>query len=112
MRRRRDARGHYRLGRQRARRLRYGTTRELLIGMKAVRADGTIFNGGAKVVKNVAGYDLPKLFVGSLGTLPASSSRRRSGSTPSRNSRGRASRGSARSKTRRRLCTRYLTRTS
>ncbi len=50
-------------------RLRYGTTRELLIGMKTVRADGTIFNGGAKVVKNVAGYDLPKLFVGSLGTL-------------------------------------------
>ncbi|MCC6713443.1 MAG: FAD-binding oxidoreductase [Candidatus Dadabacteria bacterium] len=50
-------------------RLRYGTTRELLIGMKAVRADGTVFNGGAKVVKNVAGYDLPKLFVGSLGTL-------------------------------------------
>ncbi|MCL4244976.1 MAG: FAD-binding oxidoreductase, partial [Candidatus Dadabacteria bacterium] len=50
-------------------RLRYGTARELLIGMKAVRADGTIFNGGAKVVKNVAGYDLPKLFVGSLGTL-------------------------------------------
>ncbi len=50
-------------------RLRYGTTRELLIGMKAVRADGSIFSGGAKVVKNVAGYDLPKLFVGSLGTL-------------------------------------------
>ncbi|HML94379.1 MAG TPA: FAD-binding oxidoreductase [Thermodesulfobacteriota bacterium] len=50
-------------------RLRYGTARELLIGMKAVRADGTVFNGGAKVVKNVAGYDLPKLFVGSLGTL-------------------------------------------
>lgn len=50
-------------------RLRYGTTRELLIGMKVVRSDGTIFKGGSKVVKNVAGYDLPKLFVGSLGTL-------------------------------------------
>lgn len=50
-------------------RLRYGTTRELLIGLKVVRADGAIFKGGSKVVKNVAGYDLPKLFVGSLGTL-------------------------------------------
>ena len=50
-------------------RLRYGTSRELLIGMKAVRADGGIFKGGSKVVKNVAGYDMPKLFVGSLGTL-------------------------------------------
>ncbi len=50
-------------------RTRYGTTRELLIGMKVVRADGSIFKGGSKVVKNVAGYDLPKLFVGSLGTL-------------------------------------------
>jgi glycolate oxidase FAD binding subunit len=50
-------------------RLRYGTTRELLIGMKVVRADGSIFKGGSKVVKNVAGYDMPKLFVGSLGTL-------------------------------------------
>lgn len=50
-------------------RLRYGTMRELLIGIKVVRADGTVFKGGSKVVKNVAGYDLPKLFVGSLGTL-------------------------------------------
>ncbi|HSC34051.1 MAG TPA: FAD-binding oxidoreductase [Thermodesulfobacteriota bacterium] len=50
-------------------RLRYGTSRELLIGMKVVRADGGIFKGGSKVVKNVAGYDMPKLFVGSLGTL-------------------------------------------
>ncbi len=50
-------------------RLRYGTSRELLIGMKVVRADGSIFKGGSKVVKNVAGYDMPKLFVGSLGTL-------------------------------------------
>jgi len=50
-------------------RLKYGTSRELLIGMKAVRADGGIFKGGSKVVKNVAGYDMPKLFAGSLGTL-------------------------------------------
>jgi glycolate oxidase FAD binding subunit len=51
------------------RRLRYGTLRELLIGIKVVRSDGSIVKGGAKVVKNVAGYDLPKLYVGSLGTL-------------------------------------------
>lgn len=50
-------------------RLRYGTLRELILGIKVVRSDGTIFKGGSKVVKNVAGYDLPKLFVGSLGTL-------------------------------------------
>lgn len=50
-------------------RLRYGTAREFLIGIKVVKADGSIFNGGSKVVKNVAGYDLPKLYVGSLGTL-------------------------------------------
>jgi glycolate oxidase FAD binding subunit len=51
------------------RRLRYGTMRELLIGIKVVRSDGAIVKGGAKVVKNVAGYDIPKLYVGSLGTL-------------------------------------------
>lgn len=50
-------------------RLRYGTIREFLIGLKVVKADGSIFKGGSKVVKNVAGYDLPKLYVGSLGTL-------------------------------------------
>lgn len=50
-------------------RLRYGTVREFLIGIKVVKADGSIFKGGSKVVKNVAGYDLPKLYVGSLGTL-------------------------------------------
>ena len=50
-------------------RLRYGTLRELILGIRVVRADGTVFKGGSKVVKNVAGYDLPKLFVGSLGTL-------------------------------------------
>ena len=50
-------------------RLRYGTLREFLIGIKVVQADGKVFKGGSKVVKNVAGYDLPKLYVGSLGTL-------------------------------------------
>jgi len=47
----------------------YGTCRDLLIGLTVVGADGSIVRGGGKVVKNVAGYDLPKLFVGSHGTL-------------------------------------------
>lgn len=50
-------------------RLKYGTCRELILEVKVVRPDGELIRGGAKVVKNVAGYDLPKLFVGSLGTL-------------------------------------------
>jgi glycolate oxidase FAD binding subunit len=50
-------------------RLRYGTGRDLLIGITVVRADGTIAKSGGKVVKNVAGYDLGKLFAGSRGTL-------------------------------------------
>ena len=52
-----------------ARRLRYGGVRDQIIGVRVVLADGTIAKGGGKVVKNVAGYDLPKLFTGSLGTL-------------------------------------------
>jgi len=50
-------------------RLRYGTPRDLVIGITVVRADGTVASSGGKVVKNVAGYDLGKLFAGSYGTL-------------------------------------------
>jgi glycolate oxidase FAD binding subunit len=50
-------------------RYRYGAPRDLLIGITVVRADGTIARSGGKVVKNVAGYDLGKLFAGSYGTL-------------------------------------------
>ena len=51
------------------RRARFGSVRDLIIGISFVRADGTAARGGGKVVKNVAGFDLPKLMVGSLGTL-------------------------------------------
>ena len=50
-------------------RTRYGSIRDLIIGISFVRADGVRARGGGKVVKNVAGFDLPKLLVGSLGTL-------------------------------------------
>ncbi len=50
-------------------RLRYGTPRDLLIGITVVRADGVVTRSGGKVVKNVAGYDLGKLYAGSYGTL-------------------------------------------
>ncbi len=50
-------------------RTRYGSARDLIIGISIIRADGVIARGGGKVVKNVAGFDLPKLMVGSLGTL-------------------------------------------
>ena len=50
-------------------RFRYGAPRDLLIGITIVRADGTIAKAGGKVVKNVAGYDLGKLYAGSYGTL-------------------------------------------
>jgi len=50
-------------------RQRYGTPRDLLLGVRFVQADGVLTWGGARVVKSVSGYDVPKLMVGSLGTL-------------------------------------------
>ncbi|HEY3186762.1 MAG TPA: FAD-binding oxidoreductase, partial [Solirubrobacteraceae bacterium] len=50
-------------------RARYGTLRDLLLGVRFVQADGVVTWGGARVVKSVTGYDVPKLMVGSLGTL-------------------------------------------
>jgi glycolate oxidase FAD binding subunit len=50
-------------------RLGHGTARDWLIGLAVVDARGRIVRGGGKVVKNVTGYDLPKLHVGALGTL-------------------------------------------
>lgn len=46
-----------------------GTARDLLIGITVVRADGVVARAGGRVVKNVAGYDLGKLMIGSSGTL-------------------------------------------
>jgi glycolate oxidase FAD binding subunit len=51
------------------RRHRYGSMRDLVIGVTVVLADGTIASSGGRVVKNVAGYDLGKLFSGSRGRL-------------------------------------------
>jgi glycolate oxidase FAD binding subunit len=51
------------------RRLGYGTARDLVIGIRVVAPDGQLVRAGGKVVKNVAGYDLSKLYIGSLGTL-------------------------------------------
>ncbi|MGL5880569.1 MAG: FAD-binding oxidoreductase [Xenococcaceae cyanobacterium] len=50
-------------------RQRYGGIRDMLLGLSFVRADGEIAKAGGRVVKNVAGYDLMKLFTGSYGTL-------------------------------------------
>jgi glycolate oxidase FAD binding subunit len=50
-------------------RARYGTMRDLLVGLTAVKADGTVVKAGGRVVKNVTGYDIPKLHVGAYGTL-------------------------------------------
>ncbi len=47
----------------------YGTPRDLVLGLTAVLADGRIVKAGGRVVKNVAGYDMVKLFTGSWGTL-------------------------------------------
>jgi len=51
------------------RRFGYGTVRDYVIGLKVRLADGRIVKSGGQVVKNVAGYDLQKLFIGSGGTL-------------------------------------------
>jgi glycolate oxidase FAD binding subunit len=50
-------------------RTRFGTPRDLVIGASFVLSDGTIGRSGGKVVKNVAGFDIAKLLIGSLGTL-------------------------------------------
>ncbi|MFK5646295.1 FAD-binding oxidoreductase [Ornithinimicrobium sp. LYQ121] len=51
------------------RRMWVGSTSDVVIGVRFVRADGTVAKAGGKVVKNVAGYDLSKLLTGSFGTL-------------------------------------------
>jgi len=51
------------------RRTRFGGLRDAIVGVSLIRADGARVRGGGKVVKNVAGFDLPKLAVGSLGSL-------------------------------------------
>ena len=51
------------------RRVAIGSARDLLIGITVVRADGVVAKAGGRVVKNVAGYDLGKLMIGSFGTL-------------------------------------------
>jgi glycolate dehydrogenase FAD-binding subunit len=48
---------------------RYGGVRDLVVGITVVLSDGTVAKAGGKVIKNVAGYDLGKLFAGSFGTL-------------------------------------------
>ncbi len=50
-------------------RLRFGSLRDLIIGVTVALPDGTLASSGGKVVKNVAGYDLPKLLTGAFGTL-------------------------------------------
>lgn len=50
---------------------RYGSARDLVVGMTVALSDGTVAQSGGKVIKNVAGYDLSKLFIGSYGTLGA-----------------------------------------
>lgn len=50
-------------------RMRYGTMRDLLLGVRFAQADGVLTWGGARVVKSVTGYDVPKLMVGAFGTL-------------------------------------------
>lgn len=51
------------------RRMAFGAARDLVIGVRAALTDGSVIKWGGKTVKNVAGYDMAKLFVGSMGTL-------------------------------------------
>jgi len=51
------------------RRYAYGPVRDWVLGVRVVHADGRVTKAGGKVVKNVAGYDMTKLYLGSLGTL-------------------------------------------
>ncbi|MDE0506088.1 MAG: FAD-binding oxidoreductase [Candidatus Poribacteria bacterium] len=50
-------------------RMRHGTPRNQVLGMRVVQSDGAVVKSGGKVVKNVSGYDLNKLYIGSFGTL-------------------------------------------
>jgi glycolate oxidase FAD binding subunit len=50
-------------------RIRYGSARDLVIGMTVALANGDLVKSGGRVVKNVAGYDMAKLHIGALGTL-------------------------------------------
>jgi glycolate oxidase FAD binding subunit len=52
-----------------SRRLGYGTLRDYVLGMSTVNDEGQEVKAGGRVVKNVAGYDLPKLHIGAFGTL-------------------------------------------
>src|SRR5262245_52899089 len=57
------------VGRSGIRRLGWGPVRDTVLEVRYVSADGRLIKGGGPTVKNVSGYDLPRLFVGSLGTL-------------------------------------------
>jgi glycolate oxidase FAD binding subunit len=51
------------------RRMRYGSARDVIVGMRTAQTDGVVVKTGGKTVKNVAGYDMGRLHVGALGTL-------------------------------------------